>query len=103
MDKGAESERDTAPRHTVMVVDDEKNIRRALGMILSSEGYDVGAAEAADASCPISDSGSGSIAGSLFESLPDSGDPLGLPGLRWVTNVPRPTLESASPEATSAS
>ena len=27
--------------HAVMVVDDEKNIRRALGLILSSEGYDV--------------------------------------------------------------
>jgi two-component system, NtrC family, nitrogen regulation response regulator NtrX len=40
---------DEAPRHTILVVDDERNIRRALGMILQSEGYHVAEAETAEA------------------------------------------------------
>ncbi|HZO11649.1 MAG TPA: sigma-54 dependent transcriptional regulator [Polyangiaceae bacterium] len=38
---------DRSLRRSVMVVDDERNVRRALGMILDSEGYEV--MEAADA------------------------------------------------------
>ncbi len=40
---------DVASRHAVLVVDDEKNIRRALAMILSSEGYEVDDAASAEA------------------------------------------------------
>ncbi len=39
---------DTAPPRSVMVVDDEKNIRRALGMILEAEGYTLHEAETAE-------------------------------------------------------
>ncbi len=39
---------DIAPARTVMVVDDEKNIRRALGMILEAEGYAMEEAETAE-------------------------------------------------------
>jgi DNA-binding NtrC family response regulator len=42
-----EPQPDEAPRRAVMVVDDERNVRRALGLILESESYTV--IEAADA------------------------------------------------------
>jgi DNA-binding NtrC family response regulator len=49
MVKPAEPLADEAPRHTILVVDDERNIRRALGMILQSEGYNLAEAETAEA------------------------------------------------------
>ncbi|MCA9624561.1 MAG: response regulator, partial [Myxococcales bacterium] len=39
---------ESLPRHRVLVVDDERNIRRALRMILESEGYETLDAQTAE-------------------------------------------------------
>jgi len=78
---------DSAPPRTVMVVDDERNIRRALGLILESEGYqmvEAGTAEKAAGTLARSASPIDLIVLDLM--LPK------MSGLEWLEKLKQDTL-----------
>jgi two-component system nitrogen regulation response regulator NtrX len=75
---------------TVLVVDDEKNIRRTLEMVLSGEGYRVLEAESAEQALSLLGSGAGPVDLAIFD--------LKLPGMSGLSALEKVRSDEATRE-----